>query len=766
MRRGWKSALGAIGLSLVGSGLWLATPPELPEAPQSPVVLDRHGVVIAELSSEGARAGQPLTSLPPNLAQAFIAAEDHRYRQHLGVDPKAILRAAKVNLQAGAVTQGASTLPMQLARNCWERPPGLRGKLWEAAWALRLSAHLDKDTLLLEYANRVYYGHQAWGIDAASQAYFDKAPHTLSTAQAALLAALLTQPSVLDPTRNPEQALAARDRVLEQLQELGYLDEDGLNHALSEPLELSAAPGSQDAPHFLRLLELTPGENATTLDLALQQHVQTLVQRHLKSLENKSVTHAAVVVLDTQSNQVLAYVGSGGWHLDAGQVDGAQAPRSPGSTLKPFLYAQAIEREDITLATLLSDSSGAWSNTHGAYIPRNYDERDLGPLRARVALATSRNLPAVRLLEKVGVSSFHRRLQDLGMRSLNERADHYGLGLVLGSGEVTLLQLASAYAAMARMGTVMDPRFTPAQSSAGPPRQVGLPGAWWLTLHALDDPNARAPAFGADSLLEPEHPLAAKTGTSVGWRDNWAVGATPQVVVAVWVGNFDGSPMASVSGLTGAGPLMAQVVALAHNANSGEQDFPRPKSITRALICLPSGMAPSELCPSVVREFFLRGTQPTEPDTWWTMAELNAEGALATGCPGAEPSLLLRYPSSAKAWAQAAGQDPWPRRDASCTASTTQSATSGRILSPAADSVWYLDPQRDPETQAIALRGHGDSDQTLTWQIDALPVAELAPHEVGRWVPTPGPHRVALLHGETVLDQVNIWVSGSTQETP
>ena len=756
-------ALGATGLGLGALVLWIATPPKLPPAPQSFRVLDRHGVVLAELASAGTAGGQPVSILPSTLAQAFIAAEDHRYRQHLGVDPRAILRAARVNIAAGTVTQGASTLPMQLARNCWTRPPGIRGKLWEAAWALRLSAHLDKDTLLVEYANRVYYGHQAWGIDAASQAYFDKAPRALSVAQAALLAALLPQPSVLDPSRNPEKALLARDRVLEQLMELGYLDQAALDQALNEPLQLSRPPGNQDAPHFLRLLDLQPGENPTTLDLGLQRQVQALTQRHLSRLETQSVTHAAVVVLDTQSSQVLAYVGSGGWHLPDGQVDGAQARRSPGSTLKPFLYAQAIERREITLATLLSDSSGTWSNTHGAYIPRNYDERDLGPLRARVALATSRNLPAVRLLEQLGLASFHRRLEDLGF-ALQERPDHYGLALILGSGEVTLLQLASAYATMARQGLFIEAQLTPEREPAM--RQVGEPGAWWLTLQALDDPNARAPAFGADSVLEPEHPLAAKTGTSVGWRDNWAVGATPQVVVAVWVGNFDGSPMASVSGVTGAGPLMAQVVELTHDPQGGQQDFPRPKSIARAPICLPSGMAPSEHCPNVVREFFLRGTQPTEPDTWWTLAELDRNGALATGCPGAEPTLLLHYPSSARAWAQAAGQDPWPTQDRSCTAQPNQPATSGRILSPPADSVWYLDPQRDPENQAIALRGYGESEQDLIWHVDEQPVAQHPSHQVGRWVPTPGAHRVALLQGETMLDQVTIWVNGTTKESP
>lgn len=751
-----RACLAMGGAAALAFGLWVAAPVTLPEAPQSPRVLDRHGVLIAELPGPGKRAGQPLDQLPPSLSQALIAAEDHRYRSHLGVDPIAVLRAIRANLQAGGVTEGASTLPMQLARSCWTRPPGLRGKVWEAAWALRLSAHLDKDTLLTEYANRVYFGHQAWGVDAASQAYFDRSPDSLSIAQAALLASLLPQPSVLDPSRNPAGALQARDRVLQQLHSLGYLDQEALALALAEPVELHPAAPSSDAPHFLRQLALRPGDNPSTLDLGLQRQVQALVQAHLASLSERSVDHAAVVVLDTQSSEILAYVGSGGWHLEDGQVDGAQSPRSPGSTLKPFLYAQALERRDITLATLLSDSTGAWTTTHGAYIPRNYDERDLGPLRARVALATSRNLPAVRLLETVGVASFQKRLSDLGIATLDRRADHYGLGLVLGSGEVTLLDLAGAYAAMARLGKVHPPQGTPSAQSS---RQIGDPGAWWLTLHALDDPDARAPAFGADSVLEPAHPLAAKTGTSVGWRDNWAVGATPQVVVAVWVGNFDGRPMASVSGVSGAGPLMAQVVALAHDPQ-GQQDFPRPNSIVRAPICLPSGMAPSTLCPNVVPERFLRGTQPTDPDTWWTLAELDEGGALATGCPGATPSVLLRYPSAVRSWAQAAGQDPWPTHDRSCITETPRASTAGRILSPAADSVWYLDPQRDPETQAIALRGQGSGEQPLTWRIDDRDLVTLPAHQAGRWVPTPGPHRVALLQGDTVLDQVEIWIGG------
>lgn len=751
-----RASLALAGVATAAFAGWVATPFTLPAAPQSPRVLDRHGVLIAELPGPGQQAGQPLDHLPQALAQALIAAEDHRYRSHLGVDPIAVLRAVRANLGAGGVTQGASTLPMQLARSCWERPPGLRGKLWEAAWALRLSAHLDKDTLLTEYANRVYFGHQAWGVDAASQAYFDRSPDTLSVAQSALLASLLPQPSVLDPTRNPDGALAARDRVLEQLHELGYLDPQELALALAEPVTLQPARPGADAPHFLRQLALSPGENPTTLDLGLQRQVQTLVQKHLASLSERSVDHAAVVVLDTQSSEILAYVGSGGWQLPDGQVDGAQSPRSPGSALKPFLYAQALERRDITLATLLSDSSGAWSTTHGAYIPRNYDERDLGPLRARVALATSRNLPAVRLLERVGVASFQKRLSDLGIDTLDRRPEHYGLGLILGSGEVTLLELAGAYAAMARLGDVRAPVSSP---STRPGRQIGEPGAWWLTLHALDDANARAPAFGADSVLEPEHPMAAKTGTSVGWRDNWAVGATPQVVVAVWVGNFDGRPMASVSGLSGAGPLLAEVMALAHDPQ-GPQDFPRPKSIVRTPICLPSGMAPSPNCPNVVPERFLRGTQPTELDTWWTVAELDESGALATGCPGATPTVLLRYPAAERAWAQAAGQDPWPSQDHSCVQVSEHASDLGRILSPAADSVWYLDPQRPAETQAIPLRGHGSGETALTWQVDGHPIAELPAHQPGRWVPTPGLHRVALLQGDTVLDQVEIWVGG------
>ncbi|MED5371584.1 MAG: penicillin-binding protein 1C [Myxococcota bacterium] len=750
--------MGGLLLLVVG---WCALPVALPDPPQRPVVLDRHGVVIAEPGTGQGVVGAPIERLPEPLRLALLAAEDHRYGKHPGVDPIAVLRAARANQRAGDRVQGGSTLAMQLARNLWPRPPGLRGKLWEAAWALRLNAQLG-DQLLVEYANRVYFGHQAWGVDAASRVYFDSAPSRLSVAQAAMLAGLVQRPSELDPFRAPKAALARRDRVLDRMLTLGFLSPVEHQAALAEPLRLQTGPPAAHAPHFVQRLSLQPGDNPTTLDLGIQLLVEELLSEHLSSLQGRQVDQAAAIVLDTQSSQVLAYVGSAGWDSPDGQVDGANAPRSPGSTLKPFLYQQALQRQDITLATLLDDAPGTWSNSHGSWQPRNYDERDLGPLRARVALATSRNLPAVRLLEEVGLASFHTRLQALGMAHLDKRAAHYGLGLVLGAGEVTLSELAAAYATLGRQGVHKPLQLQPTEQPA--PQQIGTPASWFLVQHALDDPDARAPAFGADSALEPEFPWATKTGTSVGWRDNWAVGVSPRYVVAVWVGNFDGRPMVQISGVSGAAPLMRAIAERLHGPDTPA--FKRPPGVVRAPICLPSGMAPSPECPRVRSELFLAGTIPLEPDDWWVQAQIGADGSLATGCPSSSPTLLLRYPTRYRSWAQATGQDAWPTLDRSCVdTSAPQQASLGRITSPAPDAVFYLESDRPLDQQALHLRAAVDAPAPLEWYVDQELLASAEPHRSTRWIPSAGPHTITLRQSGAELDQIQIWV-GRSQESP
>ena len=469
-----------------------------------------------------------LVEVPLALEQAFLAAEDHRFRAHPGVDPVAIGRAARENLRAGQVVEGGSTVTQQLVRTMWERPSGLSGKAWEAAWALRVEAHLSKDEVLLEYLNRVYLGGQRFGVTDAARELFDREPENLSVAQMALLAALPAAPARRDPIRHPEVAVAERNRVLDRMESLGWLVDADL--ARDEPMELRAPPEP--------VQRHAPGSDAW-----LQGTIDALVAEQLEALDGRA-DHAAVVVMKLRTEEVLARVGSGDWDAPDGQVDGTRAARSPGSALKPFVYQLALEK-GWRMEDVVEDAPGDWSTSHGTWSPRNYDDRFWGPMSLAKALGNSRNLPAVRLLESVGVATLHRRLQDAGLTTLDERPAHYGLGLSLGDGEVRLDELTAAYARLAR-------------------GEIGEAWAAWEVIQVLDDPDARAAAFGVDSVLEPAFPLAVKTGTSVGWRDNWAMGVTPEVAIGVWVGNFDGEPMHDVGGVTGAGPLLRAVAEAAH----------------------------------------------------------------------------------------------------------------------------------------------------------------------------------------------------------
>lgn len=775
-------------LALVIGLTWLAWPIPLPPEPATVRVLDRHGVLIAERAPQDRSKGAILAEFPEVLKRAVLAAEDHRFYTHPGVDPVGVARAALANLRAGRIVQGGSTITQQLARTLWPRPPGLRGKLWEAAVALRLEVHLSKAEILNAYLNRVYVGNLAYGLDAAARFYLDKPATALSTAEAATLAAMVHRPAELDPWRAPEEAVAARDRVLDSMEALGWLDAEAAALARDEALSPRREPPWSHAPHFVRrvLPEVLgdralesdgPGEDGsprrvirTTLDLELQLKVESLVSDTMDRLASRGATQAAVIVADTRTAEVLAYVGSAGWSRPAGQVDGARALRSPGSALKPFLYWLGLERRGaaagapnppgVTLATVLPDLAGAWTTTHGTWSPQNYDRHFHGPVTARYALAGSLNLPAVRLLDQVGVADLQRRLQDLGVSTLVERPAHYGLGLALGGGELQLDELLGAYVALANGGLARPLTFQRASRVAS--RQVGDRRAAWLVVDALDDNGARASSFGIDSVLEADFPLAAKTGTSVGWRDNWAFGMNPEVTIGVWVGNFDGSPMVDVSGVTGAGPLLRGVAELAYTG--ARADFPRPEGLERARVCPLSGLLPGERCPGARVEWFIRGTAPTETCAWHQLVEVDDSGALATGCPGAHPRLIVEWPAAFASWAEETDQLRRPDRDASCAPSPgpARSTDAPAIAWPPDGVAFYLDPRDAAEHQAVPLRAAAPPGSARAdWSVDGQPLAaSQTPPFDARWVPSPGLHTLGLAIDGRAAREVRVWVGG------
>ncbi len=634
LSRGFVLTAGLGGLCLLAAVLWPLPPAELALARASSLrVLASDGTLLRELASstaEGHAAPARLDALPADVWQAFVAAEDKRFWSHPGIDPLAVLRALREDLRQRRFAQGASTIPQQLARLLRPHRRGLFGKLGEAVFAVRLSAHLSKREILEQYLTRVPLGNDIRGVEAAARLYFDRPAAALTPLQAALLAALPRSPAALDPLRQPGRARAAALRVLARMEACGYLSANDFANA---PLDLATERFRRafEAAHFVEeaARHRTP-EGAvtveTTLDLALQRAVEGAVREQVLQLRDRNVSSAAALVIDNDSGEVLAWVGSPDWfdEAHAGRIDAVRTRRQPGSTLKPFAYARAMELDALTPATLLSDVESHFSAASGDYVPKNYDRRAHGPVRARVALASSYNVPAVRVAEKLTAPGLLRALHQAGFDSLVLDAEHYGLGLVLGDGEVTLLELARAYAGIARGGVLQDLTLLrraldahgkplPLLPPAFPPRRMMTSATTALVTDILADPAARAPSFGLDNALRLPFRVAAKTGTSRAFTDNWTAGSTRERTVAVWVGNMSGETMRHVSGITGAGPLFQRVMTLAMAGIEKPAPLWNDRTLESHEVCALSGSLATEFCPSRVSERFAAGTAPTQP---------------------------------------------------------------------------------------------------------------------------------------------------------
>ncbi len=572
---------------------WVPLPAALlAPLPPSLELTDRLGQPLRAVLADERRYSRDAANLPAHLLDATIAAEDQRFWHHPGFDLLATARAAWDFARQRRVVSGASTIAQQLIKISEPRPRTLRTKLCEAAQALRLTQLWPRERIVAEYLNRLDYGSLSIGCTAASATYFAKPPRDLSLAEAAFLAGLPQAPTRLDPRTRLPLAIKRQHYVLARMLDLGLITAEEHGRALAEPLRLAPAPRVFRAPHFVDLvLRDRPGLSGivtTTLDLELNGFVERALREQLRAQAAHHVRDGAVVVLDNRTGDVLGLVGSGDWFAPgSGQVNGATAPRSAGSTLKPFTYLLAFER-GTTPATLLADVPAQFATGSGIYRPQNYSRAFLGPVRARLALANSLNVPAVRLLADAGGASvLKNRLLELGMTTLARDASDYGLGLTIGNAEVRLLELANAYATLARLGEQLPTRFLATDLRPAATR-VCDPTAAWLIADILADNSARALAFGLDSPLRFDFPVACKTGTSTSFRDNWALGYTPEFTVGVWVGNFDGSPMRDISGVTGAGPILHDVFEWVH-ARRGTSWYLQPADIVKKRIDPASG---------------------------------------------------------------------------------------------------------------------------------------------------------------------------------
>ncbi|HPR45715.1 MAG TPA: penicillin-binding protein 1C, partial [Ottowia sp.] len=531
------------------------------------LLLDRRGEPIERLRVDASvRRGDwvPLAAISPALRHALVLSEDRRFYEHSGVDWRAVGAAAWANLW-NTRTRGASTLTMQLAGlvdDDWRHTTGGRSvtqKLGQALMATRLEQGWRKDQILEAYLNLVPFRGELVGIDALARTLFGKAPHGLDDVESAIAAALVRAPNA------PAAQVSRRACGVLHAMQAEATDCTALDLQATAALARRAWPAGEGiAPHVARrLLAGRPGgaRITSTLDAGLQRLALQTLQQHVKELSGQHVEDGAVVVLDNASGEVLAWVGSTGDLSDAAQVDMAASRRQPGSTLKPFLYAEAIAEKRLTAASLLHDSPAHLQTASGMYIPQNYDRQFKGWVSVRTALASSLNVPAVRAGAMVTPDTLARQLDALGL-NLREPGGYYGYSLALGSAEVTLADLTNAYRALANLGRVAPIAFTP-----GPrPRatQALDTGAAFIVGDILSDPEARAATFGTDSLLATRFWSAVKTGTSKDMRDNWAVGFSRRYTVGVWVGNAGGAAMWDVSGTSGAAPVWAALMKQLH----------------------------------------------------------------------------------------------------------------------------------------------------------------------------------------------------------
>ena len=713
----WVTGGGVAGMVLVVAG-WIALP--LVPLPPGLFVPPAPGIEFTDRLGRSLRAVRPdddtpyrrpvsYGQIPLPLVQATLAAEDRRFWGHPGVDWRATLRAAGQLALHRRVISGGSTITQQVIKLAQPRRRTFRAKLIEALQALRLEQVWDKQTILAAYLNRLEYGNFNTGCAAAAGYYFGKPLADLSPAECALLAGLPQAPTRLNPPRHFDRARQRQQWILRQEFAQGWLTRDDLDRAAREPLRLAAPQRPFEAPHFVDLilprlstLAAPPGPSqtvmATTLDLELNRFAEATVRQHLGRLRNHQVNNAAVVVIDNRSGDVRALVGSGDYFAPgSGQVNGAWAPRSAGSAFKPFTYLLALER-GATAASVVADVPVEFATASGLFAPVNYNRHCAGPMSYRLALANSLNIPAVRVLAGLGgPEPLLGCLQACGLTTLTRRPEDYGLGLTIGNAEARLLELANAYACLARLGEYRPFRLL-GDERVVPARRVADPGSAWLIADILADNAARTLAFGADTPLRFDFPVACKTGTSSNFRDNWAFGFTPELTVGVWVGNFDATPMREVSGVTGAAPILHDLFEHLHS-RYGTTWYPTPANL---VVCAvdpltgkrprPGGGSPGE---TTVSEKFLNPALP--PDA--TAEDYDAAGRVRLG---GEYGDWLASPDN---WL--AGR-----------ATLAETGTSLRILFPPPGTTVYLDADLPHHGGRLTVQADGPAG--LRWKSDSL----------------------------------------------
>ena len=666
----------------------------------TPTLLDRNGEVIAHFPSNSARIQLPvpMRQMGEWLPKATVALEDHRFYQHRGVDLYATIAATVRNMRHPDRISGASTISQQVIKLCDQRKGrALSAKFREAILAVKLERQWPKEKILAAYINRLDYGNRRVGAEAASQAYFGKPATRLTLPEAVFLAGLPQSPSRFNPWRNPAAALAKFERSRKRLTLLGF-------EHVPEKLSMAKVQPQNRAVRFTEAMPVRPdGIHATTLDLDLQVTAQRFLEEQLAAIHRPDVRNAAMVVIENATGAVRVLTSAATESDDAeDKINGALTPRHAGSTLKPFVYLLGIDEKKLTAATLLADTAEAVPEIFVGYDPNNYSRRFHGPVRLREALANSYNVPAVLALEAIGPRRAFQFLSPWRLNPPGQRIEENGAGFVLGNLLVRPVDLAAAYAALARGGVYEAPHFL--ENDREPTQRLASYDATMILTNILSDNKAREAAFGRRSpLYLPNHRCAVKTGTSSSYRDSWTAGFDRDHTVVVWFGNYNGRSMMNLRTVQTAAPVwnrMMRHLATNYGSRSLEE-----LTLAGTEICALTGLQPCEHSPATVSEYFLPGTEPTEsadkyfqpdgsitlPDEYakWCLSEFNHLGAS-----------VREHPEKLE------------------------------ILSPRDNTTYHVDRTLPAAQQTLVLQ----ADKDASWQINGQPVSNPWPLQRGEWL--------------------------------
>jgi penicillin-binding protein 1C len=744
----------------------------------STLVSDRQGRPLTEVAGGDAadRFGYwPLPAvLPLKLVVATRETEDRHFHEHAGVHLPSLARAAWQNASALRVVSGASTLAMQVARMQSGRARGLVSKAQEMVEAWMLVHRYGHEAVLRHYLTLAPYGARVHGAARAARFYFDKPVHDLSWLQAAWLAGLPQQPTRMGPFSSEGRArgLARAHRILRMLHARGYLDDDALQVALLSDLGIvDRRPRPDSALHYAmkladdvrRARQAQPDlvQLTSTLDLDVQQKARAVLRRNLAHVASLGASNSAAIVADVESGDVLAWVGSVDYFDTGahGAIDYNLVKRSPGSTLKPFLYALALDpaarrasQNLYTAATPLADVPLDVVDAAGrSYTPQNANGAWHGPISLRSALGNSRNIPALRVLADVGVSRALEFLQASGVADVDHDPSRYGLGLALGNLAVTPAELAGLYLVLANQGVTRPLRFSTLDPPSASVRLLPADVAA-LVSHILADDAARRPSFADGNPLEFDVAVAVKTGTSQGFRDGWTAAYTDRLVVVVWVGNHDWRRMNQLGGLAG-------TASAAHELLEGllpkwkphvplPQSMPAPVRAERRVVCALSGRLAGPECPSTRTELFLPGTAPDEPCGWHRRVAVDVRtGDRATEqCP---PSVVVSravvdLPPGFERWARRQRLPLAPRDQSRLCGGGSDGATLVDLIEPQDGVRFHFDPDTPPEFATVRLSAQvkGGSDEDVVFLVDDTPVARVGAPWEARWTLAPGRHTV------------------------